>query len=114
MAGKMHKEWSKAKGGAQLLFKTATGKMQLNALAKNEAPPAWPFKFDKDLGPTLDKFEDAKKPDDRKKYGEQARKVIALYQAAVKKEAGALDKLDKDITKVLTITLNDIASDLPK
>jgi hypothetical protein len=114
MAGKMRKEWTRAKDGAQLLFKTATGKAQLNALAKGEAPPAWPFKFDKDLGPTLDKFEDAKKPDDRKKYGEQARKVIALYQAAVKKEAGALDKLDKDITKVLAITLNDIASDLPK
>jgi hypothetical protein len=107
----MRKDWDTAKGAAQLAFKNATGKMQLEALAKNEAPPTWPFKFDKNLGPTLDKYESAKKANkaaDVKKHAEDAKKVLAQYMTLVRNKTSDLNKLDQRICTVLLTELQKI------
>jgi hypothetical protein len=80
----------------------------LEALAKHDVPPAYPLKFKEDLGPTLDKYEGAKKPEDKKKLGDAAKVIIKSYKQAIARERKTLDSADKNIVTVLVNTLDEI------
>jgi hypothetical protein len=108
----LRKDWSTIKGGAELLFKKGTAKAMIAALSKHEEPPAYPLKFKEDLGPTLDKYEAAKKPEDKKKFGDAAKVVIKSYKQAIAREKATLDSADKNIVVVLVKTLNEIEAEI--
>lgn len=101
-------DWSKMKSAADTAFKMGTGKAAVDAVMKGGNVPSNPLKFKEDLGPTLDKYEAAKTPADKKKYGDAAKKVIVSYKAMINKEKAVLDSADKSIVVVLVKTLNEI------
>jgi hypothetical protein len=94
--------WQAAKSVSQDKFKKE------NPITKDPTktpPTAYPLKFKEDLGPTLDDYEKAKKPEDKAKYAKKAKDVIKSYRGAIDKE-----KLlkGKESGNTLVNTLNHI------
>jgi hypothetical protein len=104
----LRKDWSTIKGGAEQLFKIGTAKQMVKELAKGGEPPPYPLKFKEDLGPTLDKYEAAKTPADKKKYGDAAKAVIDSYKKQIAGVKKTLDSADPKIVAALNIELDDI------
>lgn len=80
MAGELRKSWQAAKGVSFEDFKKE------KPIVKNPAkdpPVPYPLKFKEDLGPTLDDWEKAKKPEDKAKYLKKAEDIIKSYRKQI-------------------------------
>ena len=114
----LRSEYHTMKGAAEQLFKNATAAAVLKSLTdKTVKAPTYPFKFNKDLGKSLDKFEEskkAKKDADAKKHADAAKKVIAQYKVMVAGKTSELDKIDKRICVGLLAELRDMDNALGK
>lgn len=91
--GDLRKTWGAYKFKSEDVFKKAHAKELLSA--DNKQMTGYPIKFDKDLGPALDKYEaavKAKKPADQKTAKDKATVAITEYKkriSASKKVLGA-------------------------
>lgn len=100
----LRKDWQAAKSVAEDTFKKE------HPLGKDphiNPPTPYPLKFKLDLGPTLDDFEKAKKPEDKAKYIKKAKDIIKTYRASIQSE-----KEMKGAAKILTDMLNRIDGQL--
>jgi hypothetical protein len=100
----LRKDWQASKSVAQDTFKKE------HPITKDPTvhpPVPYPLKFKEDLGPTLDDYEKAKKPDDKAKYAKKAKDVIKSYRTQI---SGAKDL--KGAAKILTDMLTRIEGDL--
>jgi hypothetical protein len=69
-------------------------------------PTPYPLKFKEDLGPSLDGYEGAKKPEDKLKYKKKAQDVIKSYRAAINGSDAKIMKGKKSSTVLLTVLSN--------
>jgi hypothetical protein len=110
--GDLRNKWKKAKDESFNVFKKMSAEHAKKAILEHKPPPPYPVKFDKDLGPTLDKLEaanKAKKPDEIKKQSVKAHDIITDYKKRVEKAKplmynsgavlyNALQALERDVT----------------
>lgn len=89
--GDLRKLWQAYKFKSEDEFKKAHAKELLSVDTKGVT--GYPIKFDKDLGPALDKFEaatKAKKPADQQQARQKARVALAEYRKRVNEKKGIL------------------------
>jgi hypothetical protein len=100
----LRNDWQAAKSVAKDVFKK-----EHPVSVQGGMPVADPYTllFKEDLGPTLDAFEKAKKPEDRAKYIKKGKEVIASYKAQIGKTKDL-----KTAGKLLTDSLNKIEAKL--
>jgi len=100
----LRNDWQAAKSSAKDIFKK-----EHPVTVQGNMPVADPYTllFKEDLGPTLDSFEKATKPEDKAKYSKKAKDVITSYKAQIAKTKDL-----KSAGKVLTDALAKIEAKL--
>lgn len=99
----MRKDWQTAKEQAEILFKK---KHPVGKDPHMTPPTAFPLKFNKDLGPTLDKVEKSGQSlDSLEKAEKKARDVVAAYRNEINQHKATLGN---EAAGVLLNALNKI------
>ena len=93
MAKSLRDQWKDAKGASLLAFKNDTKVENSKRNLATDGPLPYPIKFAEDLGPALDKWAAAKKPEDKLKYKKLAMTAIELYRKEIKAKLAGLSKM---------------------
>lgn len=106
----LHKAWAKNKDLAKFAFSEGTKKKgMIGDILDPTLVPAYPLKFAKNLGPSLDKLDGAKPgAKDNAKYKKAAADAVIAYRSEINKSKKFLDEVDARICKLLLPVLHAI------